>query len=130
MTLTYSTIFLVSLIAAMAVLFFYKLISDASKSIYRSKKRIRRSNDIMGFQNDKAAHAPAASAIHSGHDSRFTARNPAGKHPAVPQAHRERSNSWPYRESKSVTIGNSYKVKRKTMGKKQDEKTEGKPWGW
>ena len=130
MTLTYFTIFLVSLIAAMVTLFFYKLISDASKSIYRSKKRIRRSNDIMGFQNDKAAHAPAASAIPAGHNSRVATRNPAGKHPAVPQAHRERSTSWPHRETKYVTIGNAYKVKRKTVGKNQDKETEGKPWGW
>ena len=130
MTLTYSTIFLVSLIAAMVALFFYKLISDASKAIYRSKKRISRSNDIMGFQNHKVAHTPAATAIPSGHNSHVATWNPAGKHPAVSQAHRERSTSWPHRETKSVTIGNAYKVKRKTVGKKQDEETKGKPWGW
>ena len=130
MTLTYTTIFLVSLITALVTLYLYKKISDASKSIYRSKKRIRRSNDIMGFQNDKVAHAPAASAIASGHNSRVTTRNPAKKDPDVPQARREQGTSWPYRENKSVTIGSAYKVKRKTVGKKQDDDTEGKPWGW
>ena len=130
MTLTYSTIFLVSLLAALVALYIYKKISDASKSIYRTKKRIRRSNDIMGFQNDKVAHTPAASAIPSGNNSHVATRKLTGKHPAVPQAHRGRGTSWPYRENKSVTIGSAYKVKRKTVGKKQDEETEGKPWGW
>ena len=130
MTLTYSTIFLGSLFAALVALYIYKKISDASKSIYRSKKRIHRSNDIMGFQNNKAAHTPAASAVPSGNNSRVATRKLTGKHPAVPQAHRGRGTSWPYRENKSVTIGSAYKVKRKTVGKKQDEETEGKPWGW
>ena len=130
MTLTYSTIFLGSLFAALVALYIYKKISDASKSIYRSKKRIHRSNDIMGFQNNKAAHTPTASAIPSGNNSRVATRKLTGKHPAVPQAHRGRGTSWPYRENKSVTIGSAYKVKRKTVGKKQDGETEGKPWGW
>ena len=130
MTLTYTTIFLVSLLAALVTLYLYKKISDASKSIYRSRKRIRRSNDIMGFQNDKAAHIPAACAIPSDHNSHVTTRNLAGKHPDVPQASRERGTSWPYRVNKSVTIGSAYKIKRKTAGKKHDDDTDGKPWGW
>jgi len=130
MTLTYTTIFLVSLLAALVTLYLYKKISDASKSISQSRKRIRRSNNIMGFKNDKAAHMPAASAIPSGHNSHVTTGNLDGKHPDVPQARRERGVSWPYREDKSVTIGSAYKVKRKTVGKKRDDDTDGKPWGW
>lgn len=127
MTLTYSTIFLVSLIAALVALYLYRLISDAGKSVYRSKKRISRSNDIMGFQNDKSAHTPAATMIHSGRDSRVSL---TGKHPAVSQAHRQQSTAWPYREDKSVNIGSAYKVKRKAVTKKSDKETESKPWGW
>ena len=130
MTLTYTTIFLASLLAALVVLHLYKKISDVSRSIYQSKKRIRRSNAIMGFQNKKAAHTRAASAIPSGNNSRAATRNLTGKHPSVPQAQGEQGASWPYRENKSVTIGSAYKVKRKTAGKKQGDNSEGKPWGW
>ena len=130
MTLTYSTIFLVSLLAALLILYIYKKISDVSRSIYQSKKRIRRSNAIMGFQNEKAAHTRAASAIPSGNNSRTATRNLTEIHPSVPQAQGERGTSWPYRKNKSVTIGSAYKVKRKTAGKKQGDNSEGKPWGW
>lgn len=129
-TLTYSTIFLVSLIAALIALYIYRLISNTSKSIARSRKRIRRSNRIMGFENDKNAHRSAATATSSGHNGQFTARGVTVKHPAIPQGHREQGSSWPYREDKSVNIGSAYKVKRKAVTKKHDGETEGKPWGW
>jgi len=122
-TLTYSTIFLISLIAALVALFLYRLISNAGRSIYRSKKRISRSNEIMGFQNNKAAQAPGATMMPP-------ARNQGEKHPAVPQAHRQRSTEWPYREDKSVNIGSAYKVKRKTVANRPDDENEAKPWGW
>ena len=130
MTLTYSTIFLISLISALVALYLYRLISNAGKSFYRSKQRISRSNEIMGFQNNRAANTLAGTVIHSGRNRRITTRNLASKHPAVPQAHRQQSNEWPYRENKSVNIGSAYKVKRKTVTRTSDKETESKPWGW
>jgi len=130
MTLTYSTIFLASLIAALVALYIYKFISDTTRSIYRSRKRIRRSNTLMGFQDNKAVYTSAASVMYSGHNSRNTTRNLAIKHAAAPQGHREQGTSWPYRENKSVTIGSAYKVRRKTKTDIHDKESDGKPWGW
>jgi hypothetical protein len=129
-TLTYSTIFLISLISALVALYLYRLISNAGKSIYRSKQRISRSNEIMGFQNNKAANTLAGTMIHSGRNRRVTTRNMASKHPAVPQAHRQQGSEWPYREDKPVNIGSAYKVKRKAVTRTSDRETESKPWGW
>ena len=112
MVLTYSTIFLASLIVAMIAFFLYRLVANASRSVSRASKRAARSGDILGVPTGKASlkHASA--------------------HPAPPQAYREQKATWPYREDKSVAIGSAYKVKRKPTNRDNGKESGNKPWGW
>jgi len=60
--LTYATILIASLIVALVVLFFYKIVSDSSRSIYRSKQPIALTDSTPNHPNNKTAHNTVGSA--------------------------------------------------------------------
>lgn len=60
--LTYATILIASLIVALVVLFFYKIVSDSSRSIFRSKQPIALTESTANHPIDKTAHNTVTSA--------------------------------------------------------------------
>ena len=121
MILTYSTLILASLIVAMLALFFYRLISHATKSASRARKRQNQANNIH--------------AGHKAHAWRRAVRNVATSDaaqtsPAMPAGNHSQSDVWPYRVKRQSTVGNAYKVRRNTAGGRPGTKHTRTPWGW
>lgn len=118
MILTYSTLFLASLIVAMLALFFYRLISHASRSASRARKRQNQANNL---QTGQKTHAWRRAVSH------VTTRDLHQTSPAMPIGRHSQNDVWPYRERQRSSVGNAYKIKRKAANKQPGTKT---PWGW
>lgn len=121
MILTYSTLILGSLIVAMLALFFYRLISHASKSASKARKRLNRADHIQNGQN---THTWRTAVSHVGNNGS------AQTSPAMPTSGRSQNNVWPYRENKQSAVGSGYKVRRRTVENKPAANYARKPWGW
>ena len=121
MILTYSTLILASLIVAMLALFFYRLISHASKSASKARKKQDRTNHI---QADKKVHAWRGAVSHG------STNGLAQTSPAMPVGGHSQNNVWPFRESKQSAVGSAYKIRRRTAEKKATANYARKPWGW
>lgn len=121
MILTYSTLFLASLIVVMIALFFYRLISHASRSASRAKNRHNKVNHIKAEQK---AHAWRGAVSH------VTANGSAQTSPAMPERGSSQNAVWPFRENKQSARGSGYKVRRKATGNQSNANYARKPWGW
>jgi len=121
MILTYSTLILASLIVAMLALFFYRLISHATKSASRARKRQNRANNIHAGHK---AHAWRRAV------GNIATRDAAQTSSAIPAGNHSQNNVWPYREKRLSTVGSVYKIRRKTAGGKLGIKHARTPWGW
>jgi len=115
MIFTYSTLLLASLTVALIVLFLYQAIMHYARSA--SRKRVTRN---AAFERQ----TPAGSRDYG------TWRNLAQTSPAMPTVNRNRNSIWPYREKRSVAVGTTNKVRRKSLAKTQNLKDTKKPWGW
>lgn len=121
MILTYSTLILASLIAAMLALFFYRLISHATKSASRARKRQNQASNIHAEQKAHAWRRAVGNVATS---------DAAQTSPAMPAGNHSQNNVWPYREKRLSTVGSAYKVRRKTTGGNPGAKYTRTPWGW
>ncbi len=121
MIMTYSTLFLGSLIVAMLVMFLYRLISHASKSASRARKSQNQANRI---QTEQKAHA-WRSAV-----SDVASNGSAQTFPAMPADGHSQNDVWPYRENKQSAVGSAYKIRRRTAENKTAANYARKPWGW
>jgi hypothetical protein len=121
MILTYSTLFLASLTVVMIALFFYRLISHASKSASRARNRQHKVNHIKVEQK---AHA------WRGAVSRVSVNGSVQTSPAMPASGSSQNAVWPFRENKQSAVGSAYKVRRRTSANKSNANYARKPWGW
>lgn len=121
MILTYSTLFLASLIVAMLTVFFLRLILHSSRSASRARKKHHQANSMMPDQNSQAWRKTV---------DNVTTRSGTQTSPAMPAGNYNQNGVWPYREEKHSSLGAAYKVRRKVAGDKPGVKYARTPWGW
>jgi hypothetical protein len=114
--LFYLWMFIVSLIVATVILWFYRASKDTSKAIYTS---------IIPTKVDERP---------QGREFRphFASHNSLNDAPSADSASiRSQKVGWPYREDMKRTGGKVYKATRKVPPpRKTNLKTLSKPWGW
>ena len=147
--LFYTTLFVISVIAALIILYLFNALKDAGKAVYRaflpsSKDSLARHIDDVQYRttiNDTSTpwgwngndHG-----IREHHPKRAAGNAKSGLDAFINQVGNDRDQkarkraavSWPYREEKSEFTGKAYKVKRKVTPRKTNSETKGKPWGW
>lgn len=112
--LIYTTILIASLIVAVLARLFFTEASNKSLSLYGSNEGIAISTGARAYKSRKAYHQTRSSAlVPSGEDFRVTAWNQEKTHPVTPIVRCNRDTSWLLREKKLVSVGNTYKVKRR-----------------
>jgi hypothetical protein len=128
--LFYLTMFIVSLILAIVILWFYRVSADTSKAIYTTIIPSRADESPSDHLNDTVAHKTRTDAESPlGMKSHQTPRNLARTHRA--KSIEQTSRGWPYREDMMRTGGKVYKLTRKVSPpKKTNLKAIRKPWGW
>jgi len=112
--LTYTGIFLASLLVAFFVRNFYKVVMAKSRSAHQSTRRTIVSDSSTKYQKVRTGHKTCNGVpVPSLQESRMVAMNLDNKSPAAPVVCRNRDASWLIREKKLLSMDRSYKVKRR-----------------
>jgi len=139
----YVSLFVASVISALAVLYFYNALADVGKEFYRAflpGSKDNRTKHLEKARFNSTVNKTAAPWGWKGNDNVVRERDPkdatvngASGLDALLKNHGNESASvgWPYREEKTECTGTAYKVSRKAGTVKTSRKPGNKqPWGW
>lgn len=116
MMLFYTSIFVASLIAALLIRSFYKVITNKNRSVHTSNKRVAITDSFGRYQKERTGFKTCNGiSVLSVQESRVVSSNLGRTHPAKPAVSHSQDTSWLIREKKLSSMNVSYKVRRRVQ---------------
>jgi hypothetical protein len=114
--LFYTSMFVASLIAALLTRFFYITITNKTRLVHASNKRMAITDSSGRYQKERAGFKTYNGiSVLSVQDSGVVSSNLGKAHPAKPVVCHNQNTSWLIREKKLSSINVSYKVRRRVQ---------------
>jgi len=134
--LFYTTIFLASLVALLAARLVYKAVSLSYKAVSKSGRSTHVSNQRVAITASASGHqrkavdrkAAFGNLIPVDRNGHVKAWNEARTNAALTNVNRNQDTAWLLREKKLVSVGNTYKVKRRVVPATPTLDMVSKPW--
>jgi len=127
--LFYTSIFVVCLIAAVFIRSLYKAITNISRSVHASNKRVAITGSSGRYPNERTGFKTCNGiSVLSAQGSGVVSSNLGKTHPAKPVGSHSQDCSWLVREKKHSSMNVSYKVRRRVKPEPPTLETASKPF--